>query len=79
MFRKVRNVTPLKTKIVNSVYFEEDFYFDENDQGFYACNDGGYFHDATPVAGDMSLKRMNQLSGGDLALPLEEYDTDEYV
>eukprot|EP00617_Octactis_speculum_P023630 CAMPEP_0185761006 /NCGR_PEP_ID=MMETSP1174-20130828/19909_1 /TAXON_ID=35687 /ORGANISM="Dictyocha speculum, Strain CCMP1381" /LENGTH=44 /DNA_ID= /DNA_START= /DNA_END= /DNA_ORIENTATION= len=22
---------------------------------------------------------MNQLSGGDLALPLEEYDTDEYV
>ena len=33
----------------------------------------------SPVAGDISLKRMNQLGDGSLALPLEEYDIEEYT
>ena len=36
-------------------------------------------NDASPVAGDESLKRMNQLIEGSLALPLEEYDMEEYT
>ena len=72
VFHKIRDITPLETKTVSRVAFNDD-------QEFFTCNGGDYFPSVSRVAGDMSLTRINQLSCGDLALPIEEYDTEEYV